>query len=103
MHATIAPAVRRTPEEIAELIRQWEEGPHWQLSETEGFEAHRPELAAHEEAAHRAWSDAAERRILARTAELGCPGNLQLAIYVDTLETRIDLLEAAIERLQGGR
>ena len=37
--------VTKTPADVEELKRQWSEDPHWDLAETEGFEAHREELA----------------------------------------------------------
>jgi hypothetical protein len=44
--APVEPTAVKTPEEIAELKRQWIHDGCWDIEDTEGFEAHRDELVA---------------------------------------------------------
>lgn len=45
-----------TREDVATLKREWARAPHWDIEETEGFEAYREELAAFSAEKHKEWA-----------------------------------------------
>lgn len=83
----------KTADEITNLKCLWLDDPHWDIENTEGFEAHRDELREYRRIveAEREWEQ--RKRLDAKAGNLGCPGNLKLAAYVDRLESRLDKLE----------
>lgn len=85
-----------TPEEVHDLKAQWCGDPVWDLEDTEGFEAHRDELAAFAKQQMDLWDAQAEARLTAKAESLGCPGNLILAGYVEALEARLCKIEAQL-------
>ncbi|NEX60168.1 hypothetical protein [Noviherbaspirillum galbum] len=95
--------VEKTREEVEALKRNWQEDPCWDLGETEGFEAHRAELAAFQTENERIWRDQAkvrqakqEQDIADKAIALGIPGNIALAGYILDLERRISNLESKV-------
>jgi chromosome segregation ATPase len=91
---------RRTDEEILALKSQWTSDPCWDIEDTEGFAAHREELLAYRQAKEAEWAQERLARLEKRAAELGVPGNLALAEYVERLEGRLEVLTERIERLE---
>jgi hypothetical protein len=91
---------RRTNEEILALKSQWTSDPCWDIEDTEGFAAHREELLAYRQAKEAEWAQERLARLEKRAAELGVPGNLSLARYVDGLEWRIEQMAESIKQLQ---
>ena len=87
----------KTISEIEELKSQWESDPCWDIEDTEGFEEHEEELRAYRKQKEAEWHQQAIQEVKDKAAELGCPGNLQLAEYVMKLERRIEKLEAGDE------
>ncbi|MGE5619567.1 MAG: hypothetical protein ACM3US_09955 [Sphingomonadaceae bacterium] len=94
----------RSREEIEYLKGQWESDPTWDLEETEGFEAHREELAAFAAAKKAEWEAQEKARRERRMEELGISNNVALFGYLEGLERRIERLgnqlEAAEERFE---
>jgi hypothetical protein len=86
-------ATLRSPKEIEDLKRQWRSDPIWDIEDSEGFEAHREELAAYRAQCEAEWSQAVKERLEAKAVQLGCPGNTSLAAYVEDLEGRLKSLE----------
>lgn len=88
----------RTEAEIAELKRQWQNDPCWDIEDTEGFEYHYMEL--------RRWREALEderlvreiNRVTARAAHLGFTYDQMR--FIETLERRIATLEKQTETLR---
>jgi polyhydroxyalkanoate synthesis regulator phasin len=83
----------KTPEELDELKRNWEEDPCWDLEDTEGFEDHYLELLR-----HRQWRETQIEYRLKRefrefADKIGCRDNHKLAKYLEQLEQRIERLE----------
>ncbi|OHV80311.1 hypothetical protein [Ensifer sp. LCM 4579] len=79
--------------ELNDLKASWLNDPSRDLEETEGFEEHADELRAFAEA-HRVQQEKEyQNQIIAKAIALGCPGNIGLAAYIDTLERRITRLE----------
>lgn len=89
-------AARRTPKEIEELKRQWEADPIWDLEDTPGFEAHKEELKDHSDYMKQEWRLHERARMEDKSVQLGTPGNITLARYVDAMEKRIEKLEAKL-------
>lgn len=90
----------KTIEEIADLKSQWSSDPHWDIEETDGFEAHYNELLAYRRQKELEWLQKAEQEVRDKAAFIGCPDNLQLARYVISLEDQIARLEERLEKLE---
>jgi len=89
-----------TATELQQLKDQWKADPIWNLPETEGFEEHREELEAYQEAYHKLWESGELERLEERAAKMGIPGNVDLAKYIDGLEFVIETLQNKVERLE---
>ena len=89
-----------TATELQQLKEQWKADPIWNLPETEGFEEHREELEAYQEAYHKACETAHLERLQKRAAKMGIPDNLDLAKYIRSLEFVVETLQAKVERLE---
>lgn len=87
----------KTPEEIEALKWNWVNDPCWDIEDTEGFEAHRDELAVFRQEREAVWEAARQSRLAAKADELGAPGNLRLAQYVMNLEWRLKGLEEKLD------
>jgi len=84
---------QRTRDDIETLKAVWLKDPCWDIEQTEGFEAHREELAAFHEQKRQEWKAKAEQRLQERAARMGIPDNLELAKYIIELEQRLSSLE----------
>lgn len=78
--------------EIKELKREWESDPCWDIEDTEGFEAHREELTAFRIAKEAEWDQLHRESVRSKAKALKC--SLEMALYIEYLESRIDALEA---------
>lgn len=85
--------IMKTRAEIEALKFQWTEDPCWDLEETDGFENHREELREYRQDVERRQASALLTRRTRRAKELGV--SLELAIYIETLEARLEKLERA--------
>ncbi len=90
-------------QDIQELKAQWLYDPCWDIEETEGFEDHRDELKAFAEEKEAEWARQAEEREARRQAkleefaeEIGCPGNIKIAMHFEYLKSRIEELETKV-------
>ena len=82
-----------TQAEIADLKKQWQADPCWDIEDTEGFEEHREELRVFR-AEQQATRERAERaRLEQKAAALGAPGKIALVEYIERLELRVKALE----------
>lgn len=89
-----------TPEQIDALKQSWLSDPHWDIEDAEGFEAHRDELLAFRDMWLAKWDAKRREQLEARAEQLGCPGNLRLAIYVMNLETQLEALDKRLDKLE---
>lgn len=83
----------KTPEEVEALKRSWKQDPCWDIEDTEGFGDHYDELKAFSDQQHQIWEERRTRNMEKKAEELGCPGNVALAAYVERLEVRLTTLE----------
>ena len=84
---------------LSRLKSDWACDPHWDIEKTEGFEAYHDHLLAFRKQKEAEWEAALEQRLRLKSAQLGVPGNLALAAYVERLEQRIEELEQSVWRL----
>jgi len=82
-----------TREEVKKLKWNWQGDPCWDLEDIEGFEEHREELRKWRAKWEQIWTERKEERLLKKAEQIGCPGNMTLAAYVETLEQRLEKLE----------
>lgn len=94
----------KTEQDIQELKAQWVADPCWDIEDTEGFEDHRDELTAFAKEQEAEWARLTEDREARRQAkleqiadDLGCPGNIKLAVHFEYLKSRIEDLDAKID------
>lgn len=97
-----ATPVKRTQQELNELKNQWRADPYWDIEGTEGFEAHQDELVAYRGEWEAKWNAERLAHLEKRAEALGCPGNVTLAQYVETLEYRLDRFAERLETLEAG-
>lgn len=83
-------APRRSEADLQDLKASWCADPTWDIEETEGFEAHRVELVTYRHQQEAKWENERQEKLRKRADELGCPGNIKLAQYVDALESRLE-------------
>lgn len=91
---------KRSPKEVEDLKNQWRADPHWDIEDTEGFDAHRDELSAYRARCEAEWSRRNDERLDKKAKELGCPGNRSLAAYVLDLENDLARLSRRVEILE---
>lgn len=89
-----------TPDEIEALKRNWLSDPCWDIEETDGFEAHKPELLAFRLKAESVWRARRVRELSDRAAALGVPGNTALVEFIERLENKIFRLQEVVEALE---
>jgi hypothetical protein len=94
----------KTSDEVEALKRNWVSDPCYDITDVEGFEEYKAELAAFAREQEARWAaQRAEReaqaaaRVSAKAEALGIPGNTALAAYVMGLEERIALIEARLD------
>lgn len=78
---------------IAELKNNWFRDPCWDIEDTAGCESYRAELLAYRLACEAAWEHSRLAAMTRKADDLGCPGNVVLARYIDRLEDKIRGLE----------
>jgi polyhydroxyalkanoate synthesis regulator phasin len=83
-----------TREQIADLKRQWEADPCWDLEDTEDFEQHHDELLAYSQECQQRWEKNYQVELLKYAEVLGLSSNPKLAERIRTMERRIEQLEA---------
>jgi len=83
----------KTVAEITALKASWAADPCWDLEDTEGFEDHTDELKQYREEQEASWEADRTKKLEHLAETLGCPGNIRLASYIDTLESRLFNLE----------
>jgi len=76
---TIVTPTVRTAAEIEALQANWASDPCWDIEDTEGFEAHHAELLAYRLAYEERIEADYQRKLEAKAAELGLPGNVVAA------------------------
>jgi hypothetical protein len=82
-----------TLEEIEKLKHDWKVDPVWDIEHTEGFEEHYDELKNFRENYEKQKQDERKKYLQERSEKIGCPGNIQLTKYIESLEIRIERLE----------
>ena len=87
----------KTKKAIDKLKRSWESDPCWDIEDTEGFEAHREELAKYRKEMEHKWDYERIMRIDAQAFKLEC--SFKTAKYTLALEDRIARLENTVEKL----
>lgn len=95
--------VKRSPEDLINLKNEWCADPYWDLEDSPGFEAHHDELQAFSQELDARWDAENHARLEERANLLGCPGNLELAQYIEALEYRIDLLIDRLETVEAAQ
>jgi len=90
----------RTQEEIEELKEYWVADPCYDIEEADGFEEHREELRAFRLEMEAKWRAEREAALQTMAEELGFPGNLKLADYLDRLQSQIEELEARLDAME---
>lgn len=84
-------APMRTQAEIDQLKHEWQRDPCWDLADTEGFEAHRDELAAFSRAQTVHYLRAERQRLRDKADNLGC--SVPLVKYMEALERTVVQLQ----------
>jgi len=85
----------RTREEINDLKAHWISDPCWDIDEAKGFEAHWEELKFFKMSMERRWKKKYHEKLLQKAAELGVPGNTQLAEKIISIEKDIHRIAQA--------
>lgn len=99
MVVTFGGNVMKTREEIETLKAQWKSDPAWDIEQTEGFAEYEEELFLYRKSCESEWSRQRAERLFKKSDELGVPGNLSLAAYVEQLENRINELDNIAEQI----
>jgi hypothetical protein len=93
--------------EIQVLKSTWAEDPHWDIEDTEGFEAHREELLAFHEEQAMLWEEESRKRKRANkkayrafVKSISCEDNEPLADLILELAGKIESLETRVEDLE---
>ena len=94
----------KTRIEVEALKRNWRDDPCWDIYETEGFEEYRDELVTFQTNMNQEWRAKEYNRIYSFAESLGLVNHsnsdeesLELAKYLDKLETRLETRIAGIE------
>lgn len=95
---------RRTEEEINHLKASWRHDPIWGIEHTEGFEAHREELATYSAEMNAKWAARAAERLATRRAEQrkvwGENAPDAALDYIHALEARLDAVEEKVSMIK---
>jgi hypothetical protein len=89
---------RRSRADVENLKAQWAADGTWDIEDTPGFEAYRDELVAYRQEFEAQQERKRIDALRAKAAEIGCPGNLELASHVWGLERQIAYLAERIDR-----
>jgi hypothetical protein len=87
--------VAKSRDEIEDLKRQWRKDPHWDIEETEGFEAHREELKAYNDEMQNEWAAQRKERIVDDMGKMGITSE-KTYWYLKRLEQRLESLEKTV-------
>lgn len=90
-----------TREQVEALKRDWKRDPCYEIEETPGFEEHREELRAYNEEFVRQNLKRRDEMLREKALRMGCPGNVELAAYVEGLELALDSLGERLDNLEG--
>lgn len=86
-----------TTAEIAALKASWSNDPCWDIEKTEGFEAHREELAAYRQDQETQWDDLLAAKVMKRRAGQRMLWGADLpdgaCDYLHALEQRLNVVE----------
>lgn len=91
----------RSREEVQKLKADWRRDPCYEIEETPSFEEHAEELRAYREEFERRNRELGDEILREKAARIGCPGNLDLAGYVEGLELSIERLSERLDVLEG--
>lgn len=89
----------KTEPQIADLKRQWEYDPIWDIETTEGFEDHKEDLLNFRLEKEEEWNQMRLDRDESRCVSLGLefPSQLPLLALINRLEKRIEQLEHLLQ------
>jgi hypothetical protein len=91
--------VKQTPEAIADLKVEWLADPHWDIADTEGFEAHRDELEEFEKQEKRIWDIEYFKKVEAECNALGC--SPKMLARLNSLGSLVETLAHKVAKLEG--
>jgi hypothetical protein len=91
---TDAGANLKTIREVEALKARWVDDPTWDLASAAGFAGHREELDAYAAACRTYWAELESTRLARRARELGIPNAIGVVQLIESLEERLDVLEA---------
>lgn len=89
----------RSLTEIRELKADWKSDPCWDIEDTDGFEAHRAELAAYRKECEARWVEERRERRVATSIRYAC--SLETADYILSLEYQLLTIEQRLAKLEG--
>ncbi len=78
---------------LEKLKRDWLNDPCFDIWQADGFERHQEHLKDFQKRHEKKWKDAQNDKLQKKAVQIGMPGNLQLANYINFLERRIKKLE----------
>lgn len=90
-----------TREQVEALKRDWRWDPCYEIEETPGFEEHEEELRAYHEEFVRQNRARRDEELRKKALRMGCPGNVELAAYVEELELALSSLGERLDSLEG--
>ena len=99
----MAQLIGSLPEDARMVVWSWVNDPCWDLSTTPGLVPHWPTLANIERACKETWAEQRAAELEVKAAEMGIPGNVTLAAYIERLERNIEELSLALERIDFSR
>lgn len=96
-------STKKVPDRVAveKLKQDWMQDGAWDLEAVEGFEAYQDELRAFSNNVFVANREREAKRIHLVSEKMGCPGNIELAQYIERLESTISRFEDRILKLEG--
>lgn len=86
---------KRTQAELDQLKRDWADDRSWDLEDTEGFEAHRDELASYRAAREAEWAKAREAQIAAGMEKFEC--SKATFLFIERMQTTLKELTARLD------
>ncbi len=98
--STISIEETKKREDVERLKAGWKNDPCFDLYNIEGFEEFWDELREYQEHCEAAWKQEWLEQLKIKAEELGCTGNLKLAIYVTRLESRLEKMEERLAKFE---
>jgi hypothetical protein len=83
----------KTRQDVEFLKANWKDDPCWDLETTVGFEAYKDELLKYRLSQEEKWWEEYNNRLKEKAEEMGIPGNIKLAAYIEKLEDTIKRLD----------